>query len=156
MSTRPHTNIALLTQIEVILMKLNLITLAAAILILSLGAMYASHLPWTVWRIAGIAIATPSFVILVIARLELGRAFSVQAKATTLVTTGIYSRIRNPIYVFGAVTIIGIITWMQQPWLLLILAVLIPVQVIRSRREERALTDRFGAAYLEYKQKTWF
>jgi protein-S-isoprenylcysteine O-methyltransferase Ste14 len=137
-------------------MKLNLVTLAAAIIILSLAGIYTSHLPWTGWRVAGIAIAAPSFICLMVARVGLGRAFSVRAKATTLVTTGIYSRIRNPIYVFGALTILGIIIWLQQPWLLLILAVLIPVQVIRSRREERALTDKFGSAYLEYKKKTWF
>ena len=29
-------------------------------------------------------------------------------------------------------------------------------QVVRSRKEERVLTEKFGAAYLEYKQKTWF
>ena len=45
---------------------------------------------------------------------------------------------------------------MGRPWLLLILAVMIPVQVVRSRKEERVLMEKFGAAYLDYKQKTWF
>ena len=85
-----------------------------------------------------------------------GRIFRVQAKATTLVTTGVYSRIRNPIYIFGAMFILGIIIWMGRPWLLLIFAVMIPLQVVRSRNEERVLTEKFGAAYLDYKQKTWF
>ena len=88
--------------------------------------------------------------------MELGPAFSVQAKATTLVTTGVYSRIRNPIYVFGAIFILGIIIWTGRPWLLAIFAALIPLQVVRSRKEERVLTEKFGAAYLDYKQKTWF
>lgn len=79
-----------------------------------------------------------------------------QAKATTLVTTGLYSRIRNPIYVFGAMLILGIMIWMGRPWYLLILAVIIPLQVVRSRKEEQVLTEKFGAAYLDYKQKTWF
>lgn len=137
-------------------MKLNLITLAVLIIALSLFGMHAMHLPWTGWRIAGIAIAAPAFLFFVAARIELGRAFSVQAKATTLVTTGVYSRIRNPIYVFGAMFILGIIIWTGRPWLLLILAVLIPLQVVRSRKEERVLTEKFGAAYLDYKRKTWF
>lgn len=79
-----------------------------------------------------------------------------QAKATTLVTTGVYSRIRNPIYFFGAMLILGFIIWMGRPWWLLIFVVLIPLQVVRSRKEEQVLTEKFGTAYLEYKQKTWF
>lgn len=137
-------------------MKLNLLTLAVIIIALSLFGIYAAHLPWTAWRMAGIAIAAPAFLLFVAARIELGRAFSVQAKATTLVTTGLYSRIRNPIYFFGGVFILGIIISIGRPWLLLIFAVLIPLQVVRSRKEERVLTEKFGAAYLDYKQKTWF
>ncbi len=137
-------------------MKLNLVTLALAIVLSVVFGMHAAHLPWTAWRIAGIAIAAPAFLLFVAARIELGRAFSVQAKATTLVTTGIYSRIRNPIYVFSALLILGIIIWTGRPWLLLFLAVLIPLQVVRSRKEERVLTEKFGSAYLDYKQKTWF
>lgn len=137
-------------------MKLNLATLLVVIICLAFFSMYAVHLPWTAWRIAGIAIAAPAFLLFVAARLELGRAFSVQAKATTLVTTGLYSRIRNPIYFFGAIFILGILVWFGRPWLLLIFAVLIPLQVARSRKEERVLTEKFGAAYLDYKQKTWF
>lgn len=137
-------------------MKLNLVTLAVVIIGLALFARHAAHLPWTAWRIAGIAIAAPAFLLFVAARMELGRAFSVQAKATTLVTTGVYSRIRNPIYFFGAIFILGIIIWTGRPWLLLIFPVLIPLQVVRSRKEERVLTEKFGDAYLDYKQKTWF
>jgi protein-S-isoprenylcysteine O-methyltransferase Ste14 len=137
-------------------MKLNWVTLAVAVLALALFVLHAVHLPWTAWRIAGMAIAAPAFVLFVAARIELGRAFSVQAKATTLVTTGVYSRIRNPIYVFGALLVLGLIIWIGRPLLLLIFVVLIPLQIVRSRQEERVLTEKFGAAYLEYKKKTWF
>lgn len=137
-------------------MKLNLVTLAVVIIGLLLLGRQAAHLPWTAWRIAGIAIAAPAFLLFVAARIELGRAFSVRAKATMLVTTGVYSRIRNPIYVFGTIFILGIIIWTGRPWLLVIFAVLIPLQVVRSRKEEQVLTEKFGAEYLDYKQKTWF
>lgn len=137
-------------------MKLNLITLAIVIVGLALFGMYAANLPWTAWRIAGAAIAVPAFLFFVAARIELGRAFSVKAKATTLVTTGVYSRIRNPIYFFGGLMVLGIILWTGRPWLLLVFAILIPLQVVRSRKEASVLTEKFGAAYLEYKRKTWF
>jgi protein-S-isoprenylcysteine O-methyltransferase Ste14 len=137
-------------------MKLNLVTLAVVIIGLSFFGMHAAHLPWTARRIARVAIAAPAFLLFVAARIELGRAFSVRAKATTLVTTGVYSRIRNPIYFFGAIFILGVIVWLGRLWLLLIFVVMIPLQVVRSRKEERVLTEKFGAAYLDYKKKTWF
>lgn len=137
-------------------MKQNMGTLAVVLLGALLFWKYAWGLPWTPWHAAGLAIAIPSLVLFVAARIQLGGAFSVRAKATTLVTAGIYSRIRNPIYVFGALMIAGGIVWAHQPWLLLFFAVLIPLQIQRVRNEERVLTEKFGAAYLEYKQKTWF
>ena len=88
--------------------------------------------------------------------MQLGAAFSVTAKASTLVTTGLYSRIRNPIYVFSALMILGIVVWTGRPLLLLVFAVLVPMQMYRSRNEEQVLTKKFGAAYLEYKKTTWF
>jgi len=121
-----------------------------------LFAMHAMELPWTIPRITGLAIAGPSFVLFVLARMQLGEAFSVQAKASKLVTTGLYSRIRNPIYVFGALMLAGVIIWLEKPWFLLCLAALVPLQVIRSRKEEQVLAEKFGAAYQEYKRHTWF
>ena len=79
-----------------------------------------------------------------------------RAKATTLVTTGIYSRIRNPIYVFGGLMLAGFILWVNKPRLLLCFIILIPMQVYRIRKEERVLTEKFGSAYLDYKRQTWF
>ena len=137
-------------------MKLNFITLALVVILLPILAVQFWGLPWTVERVVGLAIAIPSFLLLVLARIQLGRAFSVRAKATTLVTTGIYSCIRNPIYVFGALMLAGFILWVNQPWLLLCFAVLIPMQVYRIRKEERVLTEKFGAAYMDYKRQTWF
>ena len=137
-------------------MKLNMGTLALVLVAAFLLVHFALAQQWTPWRIAGLAIAIPSFVLFVAARITLGRSFSVQAKATALVTGGIYSRIRNPIYVFGALMLAGILIWAHQPWWLLILAVLVPMQVLRARKEERVLQDKFGEEYREYKRKTWF
>ena len=137
-------------------MKLNLITLVIILVAVVSLIFHSSGLPWTPLRIIGISIAAPSLLLLVIARLQLGSAFSVRPKASTLVTTGLYSRIRNPIYVFGSLFIAGIIIWANKPWFLLILVILIPMQIIRSRKEGSVLEEKFGPAYLAYKQKTWF
>ena len=112
--------------------------------------------PWTLWHTIGLSLAAPSLVLLALARIQLGRAFSVQARATTLVTTGLYSRIRNPIYVFGALTVAGGVIWTGRLKLLLVLVVLIPLQIVRARRESQVLEEKFGTEYAEYKRRTWF
>jgi protein-S-isoprenylcysteine O-methyltransferase Ste14 len=137
-------------------MKLNVITMAVIVLVVILFATQAARFPWTPYRIAGIAIALPAFVLFLMARMQLGRSFSLEAKATELVTAGVYSKIRNPIYVFGALMILGIIIWTGQPLLLLIFVILIPLQIVRAGKESRILEAKFGEAYLEYKKKTWF
>lgn len=137
-------------------MKQNIATLVLFLAALFLFVTYAWGQPWTPWHIAGLAILIPALVLFVMARIQLGRSFSVQAKATQLVTTGIYSRIRNPIYVFGALILVGLVIWLDQPLWLLALLVLVPMQVWRARKEEHVLEAQFGEAYREYKRKTWF
>ena len=92
----------------------------------------------------------------ILARYTLGRSFSVVPKATELVTSGIYSRIRNPIYVSGMILLVGIVLILWRPELLIILLVLIPMQIIRARREAAVLEAKFGDVYREYRQRTWF
>jgi len=92
----------------------------------------------------------------ILARYTLGRSFSWVPKASELVTRGIYSRIRNPIYVFGMFAVVGMVLMVGRPRLLVILAVLIPVQIIRARREAAVLEAKFGDTYREYRQRTWF
>jgi protein-S-isoprenylcysteine O-methyltransferase Ste14 len=92
----------------------------------------------------------------IVARATLGRSFSVKAKATELVTTGIYSRIRNPIYVSGLIFVVGLILIVRKPVIALLFVVIIPMQIIRARREAAVLEAKFGDAYREYRQRTWF
>ena len=138
-------------------MKLNFGTLLLAVVVLGvLLFRYGGGLVWTPWRIVGLAIFVPAFLLFVLARIELGRAFSIKAKASTLVTTGLYSRIRNPIYVFGGLMSVGIFIFVHRPWWLLIWVPLIPLQVFRVRKEEQVLEEKFGDAYRDYKRRTWF
>ncbi len=139
-----------------VFLKLNIVTLALVVFLMPFLVLRFWGPPWTALRIAGLTIVIPCFLLLALARIQLGRAFSVQAKASTLVTTGLYSRIRNPIYVFGGLAVAGFMLWINQPRMLLFFVVLIPMQLWRSRVEERVLTEKFGAQYLEYKKKTWF
>jgi protein-S-isoprenylcysteine O-methyltransferase Ste14 len=45
----------------------------------------------------------------------------------------------------------------SERWLLLLpIAALIPMQVVRARREARVLAAAFGEEYARYKAGTWF
>ena len=137
-------------------MRLNLITLTILIVALALLSPFLSRIDWTPTRMAGAALAATSLLMLVVARLQLGAAFAIRAKAKTLVTTGIYSRIRNPIYVFGALFLVGLSIMLENWILLAFVAVLIPVQIVRVRKEEYVLAEAFGEEYVRYKASTWF
>lgn len=137
-------------------MKANLITLAILLVGLVWLAMHVNLIEWTPVKMAGAALAVVSVAMLVVARLQLGASFSVKAKAKKLVTTGLYAKIRNPIYVFGALFLAGIAMVLANWVLLLILVVLTPVQIVRARKEEQVLHEAFGEEYERYKAGTWF
>jgi protein-S-isoprenylcysteine O-methyltransferase Ste14 len=113
-------------------------------------------LPWTASRILGLVVTITSLTALTVARINLGNSFSIAPRATALVTTGIYSRIRNPIYVFAAIGLAGIFLYISRPIALLYLVPLIALQTWRARHESRVLEQRFGDAYRQYRAKTWF
>src|SRR5258708_16217004 len=56
---------------------------------------------WGAHQLVGLAIVLPSFLLWGLARLQLGESFSIRPQAKALVTHGLYSRIRNPVYLFG-------------------------------------------------------
>jgi protein-S-isoprenylcysteine O-methyltransferase Ste14 len=111
---------------------------------------------WNVQRYVGTLLVLVGIGFIALARYQLGKSFSVKPEAHKLITTGLYSKIRNPIYVFGMVLIMGVILVLQRPALWLVLVVALIAQTIRARREARVLEAAFGDAYREYRRKTWF
>jgi protein-S-isoprenylcysteine O-methyltransferase Ste14 len=112
--------------------------------------------PHGVVRWIGLALGLIGLGGVILARYTLGQSFSWVPRATGLVTTGIYSRIRNPIYISGMLCGLGIVLMVGRPQVLVIFLVLIPMQIIRARREAAVLEARFGDAYREYRKRTWF
>ena len=137
-------------------MRANIVTLVVIVTGVIFWAIRYAHEPWTPIRIAAVIFGLPSLVLLVVARIELGGSFSVRPKAQALVTHGLYSRIRNPIYIFGALTVAAFFLYIQKPLALSLLAVIIPLQVHRARLEEKILESKFGEEYRQYKARTWF
>src|ERR1700692_5106843 len=90
-------------------------------------------------RLIGLLLGLIGLAGVILSRYTLGRSFSVAPKATTLVTSGIYSRIRNPIYISGMIFLIGVVLIVERPKLLAVLLVLITMQIIRAGREAAVL-----------------
>jgi len=112
--------------------------------------------PWNMQRYAGSVLVVVGVAFIGVARFQLGKSFSIRPQARELVTHGLYSKIRNPIYVFGSTIILGLILVLQKPVLWVGLAAVVAVQTIRARHEARVLEEAFGDSYREYRQKTWF
>lgn len=91
----------------------------------------------------------------IVARTQLGYAFSLMPKAKYLVTTGLYSKLRHPVYYFSILALIGILIFSWNIYVLIAVIILIALEIIRMRKEEEVLTKKFGKKHKEYKQTTW-
>lgn len=121
-----------------------------------LAAIRVHGTTWTTNEMAGAVIAIPGFCFWSLARLQLGQSFAVLPQAKELVRHGLYSKIQHPVYVFGAILVVGLIMFSGQPVFFVLLLVLIPLQLARIRKERAALEEKFGDEYREYRKSTWF
>lgn len=83
-------------------------------------------------------------------------AHTIKPEAKNLVTKGIYSKIRHPIYFFSMLSWIGFALLMRSPGLLLVCFFILGIQAIRATKEEKLLEEKFGQQYKDYKKGTWF
>lgn len=135
----------------------NIFTALQIVAVISvLWILFSRPDPWDLQRSMGAALVVMGLVGIAAARYQLGRSFSLKPEAHQLVTRGVYSKIRNPIYVFGMVELAGLVLMVRRPVLWLFLPVVVAVQVLRARREAQVLEATFGDAYREYRRNTWF
>ena len=111
---------------------------------------------WNPRRFLGLAIMIIGAILLFTARFQLGNSFAVTPQARELVTHGLYSKIRNPIYVFSSLLVLGLFIVIGRPYLFVILALLLVLQTFRAHKESQVLEAKFGEQYREYRRHTWF
>ena len=104
-------------------------------------------------QFVGVSLLAIGFTLWTLARFQLGKSLAVTAQAKKLVTSGLYSKIRNPIYVFSAFLVLALALTLQRPIVLVFLVVLIPVQIMRARKEAAVLEAKFGKEYRRYRQQ---
>jgi protein-S-isoprenylcysteine O-methyltransferase Ste14 len=111
---------------------------------------------WMAEQFVGVSLLAIGFTLWTLARFQLGKSLAVTAQAKKLVTSGLYSKIRNPIYVFGSCVIAGLILTLGRPIWLLAFVAIIPLQIWRVRKESSVLESAFGDEYRTYRASTWF
>lgn len=71
--------------------------------------------------------------------------------STAIVTTGVFSWMRNPMYVGGALMLAGLSVALASDWMLALTFLLMPLMHYGVvKREERYLLAKFGEPYLHY------
>jgi len=136
-------------------MKETIIKIICALIILS-GAFIVIEHHANLRYIIGIIIGIPALILVITGRIQIGKAFAVMPEAKGLVKTGLYSKIRHPLYLFIDFFFLGVIIISGVPVLLVLLLILFIVQLVQSKREEKVLTDAYGDEYIKYKEQSWF
>lgn len=73
------------------------------------------------------------------------------AKASSLITTGVFRLSRNPIYLADLLLLAAFAVWLGNPLNVVFLAMFVwYIQRFQILPEERALAERFGASYAAY------
>jgi protein-S-isoprenylcysteine O-methyltransferase Ste14 len=134
---------------------LKILKLIDAGAFLVFAGILAAHWQWDARYLIGMAIGATGFVLWMVARRQLGASFSVTAQARKLVTTGLYSKFSNPIYLFAGVAYLGLfIAWGK--WIPGVCFLLFySFQFARAKKESKVLEQAFGDEYRRYKAGTW-
>jgi protein-S-isoprenylcysteine O-methyltransferase Ste14 len=93
----------------------------------------------------GLCLAVAAVPFWFAARWRLGASFSATARARVLVTKGLYSKLRHPVYVFGGLAWLGALMTLLGWPALIIWVIIALVESVRARREDRVLAEAFGA-----------
>ncbi len=111
----------------------------------------------TVQAVAGGAIGLIGFVIALMSYRALGRNFRVYAaprRSGTLVTSGIYSRVRHPMYTGMILMFLGYVLFFNSLFSVPFWLAFTLLYLVKSVKEERILADHFPE-YDEYRKRTW-
>ena len=136
--------------------SLSSIATCSPLIVIPATILYFAKFPWDSFQLLGLFITSLSLILLTCARLQLGECYSLEPKAKVLITSGIYSRIRHPIYFFSSCMLVGLAFCTRTKWIACLLFILIPVQICRAKLEDNVLRLAFGAKYSAYKRSTWF
>ena len=109
--------------------------------------------PDVYWDTASLVLLLAGHFLCAVALAQLGRSFSVMPEARRLVTSGIYSRIRHPLYLAEAVATLGVLLQYRSVGAALLVAAQFAVQFWRMHEEEKVLEAEFPG-HADYRRRT--
>ncbi|HEY5474865.1 MAG TPA: methyltransferase, partial [Candidatus Limnocylindrales bacterium] len=115
-------------------MVLRWLDLAIYLVFLAFAVVVGQHV--LLWYV-GIGVSLIMVPFWFAARWQLGASFSVRPDARELVTSGLYSKFRHPVYVFGGMAWFGALLVLLGWRAIVIWLIVAVIEVIRARREER-------------------
>lgn len=105
----------------------------------------------------GLIVSLPSYVLWVVARFQLGQSFSYLPEAPgTFVKTGLYAAFSHPIYLFSGLSVFGYLLLIGDHTWLAIFVLLLPLQWLRARLEDKVLGETFGRDFEKHRQRVIF
>jgi len=105
----------------------------------------------------GLSIGAVGVSLWVAAMWVLGSSLAVLPGTDHLVTGGVYSVIRHPIYIGIVLTLSGLfVACGSIPCLVYVFVVVIPLNIIRAKAEEKVLLEQLGLPYQHYRDSTLF
>jgi protein-S-isoprenylcysteine O-methyltransferase Ste14 len=128
----------------------------------ALGLPWEAPLPRAVGLAAGVPLLAVGFGLYVWSlrslsvRRALGKELFKPAAESTLVTTGVYAHMRNPIYLSLMLLFLGWFCVTRLTPLAIMTGLAAAHFVLVAKWEEKELSQRFGKAYLDYKASVPF
>lgn len=107
------------------------------------------------WYLVWMVVAVAGFACWTTARLQLGKSFTPRAEARALVTHGLYSKFRHPVYYFAFVAYLGVFLALGWFVALPFFVLFYSTQLFRILKENAVLEKAFGDEYRRYKAGTW-
>jgi protein-S-isoprenylcysteine O-methyltransferase Ste14 len=109
--------------------------------------------PDAAWDSASLMLLIAGNFLCAVTLSQLGRSFSVMPEARRLVTAGLYSKIRHPLYLSEAVATLGVLLQYRSVGAVLLVAAQFSVQFWRMHEEEKVLEAEFPG-YADYRRRT--
>lgn len=110
------------------------------------------ELAWFGWGAGLIGV-----ILWALSMINLGQSFGILPGADRLVTAGLYKYFRHPMYLGITLTLFGLFLALGSIFgMIYLIAVVLPLNIIRARLEEKALWEKFGDHYESYLGKTIF
>lgn len=132
--------------------KAHLIMLVAGLLNVAVLPLWRLPIAKATARVVGYPLFGLGLALNLLSLLALKRGFGGEIEPVTeLVTSGIYARLRHPMYVSFALTMLALDVLLRSILgILFTILAFLPSMVWRARLEERALAQHFGEAWKDY------